>query len=362
MVNTGNLCNNAHAGEFNKLVGQATDVALIDILHTLQLEDTRPTYQRISETPFSSDRKWMGVISKPTTSHHEGEWYIKGAVEEIISRCDTYYSRSTILLDDSIRSKILSATNSMAESGLRVIALASGRGSPEKNESGAKGLVFAGLVGMFDPPRPGVSTSIRRLLQGGVRVIMITGDAPTTALSIANALGIPLPNPNTSAILTGPTIDSLTDSELADAISRVAIFARTTPRHKLKIITALQQRGDVVAMTGDGVNDAPALKMADIGVSMGVGGTDVAKEAADMILSDDDFSTILSAIEEGATLPLDKFFGDNILIGGRQRHLFEYSEFLDVSVVDFCCCVVVGSVIDDSWTSESVERDANIMD
>ena len=134
--------------------------------------------------------------------------------------------------------------------------------------------------------------------------MMVTGDSAATALSIARTLGIPLPTPATSAILTGADIDSLTDSELSNVISRAAIFARTTPRHKLKIIKALQQRGDVVAMTGDGVNDAPALKMADIGVSMGLGGTDVAKEAADMILSDDDFSAILNAIEEGLLPPL----------------------------------------------------------
>lgn len=245
----------------------------------------------------------MGVIAKPSSSHHEGEWFIKGAVEEILSRCDTYVSaRSTIVLDEKIRAKILTATNNMSEDGLRVLAFASGRGEPESTAdrgSGARALTFAGLVGMFDPPRPGVSASIHRLLKGGVRVMMVTGDSPTTALSIARALGIPLTNPANTAILTGQDIDSFTDSELSDAISRVAIFARTTPRHKLKIIKALQQRGDVVAMTGDGVNDAPALKMADIGVSMGLVGTDVAKEAADMVLSDDDFSTILSAIEEG---------------------------------------------------------------
>jgi P-type Ca2+ transporter type 2C len=284
-------------------VGQATDVALIEVLHKIQLTDIRDTYIRLAETPFSSDRKWMGVIAKPSSSHQEGEWFIKGAVEEILARCDTYISsRSTIILDEKIRGKILSETNKMSEEGLRVIAFANGRGEPDSSDrggSGARGLTFTGLVGMFDPPRPGVSQAIRRLLNGGVRVMIITGDSPTTALSIARRLDIPIANPANSAILTGLDIDSLTDSELSDAISRVAIFARTTPRHKLKIIKALQQRGDVVAMTGDGVNDAPALKMADIGVSMGLGGTDVAKEAADMILSDDDFSTILSAIEEG---------------------------------------------------------------
>jgi Ca2+-transporting ATPase len=265
----------------------------------------------------------MGVIAKPSSSLNDGEWYIKGAVEEIISRCDAYVtSRSTIVLDEKIRTKIHDATSAMAEDGLRVVAFASGRGNNINDRgSGAKGLTFAGIVGMYDPPRPGVNTSIRRLLQGGVRVMMITGDAPTTALSIARALGIPLPSPATSAILTGQELDSLTERELEEAISRVAIFARTTPRHKLKIIHALQQRGDVVAMTGDGVNDAPALKMADIGVSMGIGGTDVAKEAADMILSDDDFSTILSAIEEGI-LP---FYNSLIYQGKESFQIFRIS-------------------------------------
>ena len=184
-----------------------------------------------------------------------------------------------------------------------MLAFASGRGEAGTiRGEGARGLTFAGLTGMFDPPRPGVATSIRRLLNGGVRVMMITGDSSTTALSIARNLAIPLPHDAQKAVLTGLDIDSFTESELADAISRVAVFARTTPRHKLKIIKALQKRGDIVAMTGDGVNDAPALKMADIGVSMG-SGTDVAKEAADIVLSDDDFSSILSAIEEGPPTP-----------------------------------------------------------
>jgi len=242
----------------------------------------------------------MGVIAKPTSFPQDPEWFIKGAVEEILSRCDTYISsRSTILLDDTIRQQLYSAASEMAHEGLRVLAFASGRGEAGTiRGEGARRLTFAGLTGMFDPPRPGVATSIRRLLNGGVRVMMITGDSSTTALSIARSLAIPLPHDAQKAVLTGLDIDSFTESELADAISRVAVFARTTPRHKLKIIKALQKRGDIVAMTGDGVNDAPALKMADIGVSMG-SGTDVAKEAADIVLSDDDFSSILSAIEEG---------------------------------------------------------------
>ena len=162
-------------------------------------------------------------------------------------------------------------------------------------------LTFAGLVGMSDPPRPGVDRSIRRLMAGGVKVIMITGDAETTALAIAKQIGMPvnLSSALGSPVLRGDQLDNMTAEDLAQAMSRVSIFARTSPEHKLKIVSALQSRGDVVAMTGDGVNDAPALKKADIGISMGRLGTDVAKEAADMILTDDDFSTILSAIEEG---------------------------------------------------------------
>jgi len=301
----------------------------------------------------------MGVVAKPSSSQsNEGEWFIKGTVEEIVTRCDTYVSsRSNIVLDEKIRTRISRAAHAMAEDGLRVLAFASGRGdsSNADKDRSARGLTFAGLVGMFDPPRPGVAAGIRKLLKGGVRVMMITGDSSTTALSIAKVLEIPLPNPASNAILTGLDLDSLTDSELADAISRVAIFARTTPRHKLKIVRALQQRGDVVAMTGDGVNDAPALKMADIGVSMGLGGTDVAKEAADMVLSDDDFSTILNAIEEGIRYC---YCSSDF----RERDFLEYSEFFDVSVVDFGCCAVVGCIGNSARTTQSTECNANIMD
>lgn len=154
---------------------------------------------------------------------------------------------------------------------------------------------------MNDPPRKDVDKSIRRLMTGGVKVLMITGDAETTALAIARKLGMPLSSSRAGyrPVLRGDELDQMSSEELANAMSGTSIFARTSPDHKMKIINALQSRGDVVAMTGDGVNDAPALKKADIGISMGLLGTDVAKEAADMILTDDNFSTILSAIEEG---------------------------------------------------------------
>ncbi|QIW99773.1 hypothetical protein AMS68_005291 [Peltaster fructicola] len=308
----------------SRWAGQPTDVALLDMLDTFGEDDVRQRLGvRKQETPFSSERKWMGVVM--AGSGGEETAYIKGALERVIDRCDTYLTAQggEVVLDDKRRQEVDMAARTMAEEGLRVLAFASGtvraeRPSAARNKSTPStpvvvddrksskenmynGLTFAGLVGMSDPPRPGVDRSIRRLMAGGVKVIMITGDAETTAIAISKKLGIPV-NMNSalgSPVLRGDQIDHMTEQQLSEAMSRVSIFARTSPDHKLKIISALQARGDVVGMTGDGVNDAPALKKADIGISMGKLGTDVAKEAADMILTDDDFSTILSAIEEG---------------------------------------------------------------
>lgn len=306
----------------SRWAGQPTDVALLDLLDAFGEDDVRDRIgSRRFETPFSSERKWMGVVINSDNSG-EDVAYIKGALERVLGRCDTYLTSQggEVILDENRRQEALSAAETMAQEGLRVLAFASGpiksdrnskrngsttpaSQSDEKNPSEEiyQSLCFAGLVGMSDPPRKGVDRSIRRLMAGGVKAIMITGDAETTAVAIAKKLGMPI-NLNSaigSPVLRGDELDRMSDDELAAAMSRVSIFARTSPEHKLKIIRALQSRGDVVAMTGDGVNDAPALKKADIGISMGRLGTDVAKEAADMILTDDDFSTILSAIEEG---------------------------------------------------------------
>jgi Ca2+-transporting ATPase len=256
--------------------------------------------------------------------------YIKGALEEVLKRCDTYLTKDgrEVILDEPRRQIAIQQADSMAQEGLRVLGFASGptkdslrpgwvatksgtlrpglekcpTGVEKPRESDAfKGLVFAGMVGMSDPPRKDVHKSIRQLMAGGVRVIMITGDAEATAIAIAKKLGMPINMSSAGAhsVLRGDELDKMTEGELAEALPKTTIFARTSPEHKMKIIRALQSRGDVVAMTGDGVNDAPALKKADIGISMGLLGTDVAKEAADMILTDDDFSTILRAIEQG---------------------------------------------------------------
>jgi Ca2+-transporting ATPase len=328
----------------SRWVGQPTDVAMLDLVDRFREHDVREGLgPRIGETPFSSERKWMGVTIRSDSakdvgqsSHAEKEIaYIKGALDRILARCDTYITSEgrEVVLDNARKEEAMLEAGRMAAEGLRVLGFASGpvpkslRSKPQistprsttpvaannveahvsHDEDVYKGLTFAGIVGMSDPPRPDVAKSIRKLLKGGVRVIMITGDAEETAVAIANKLGMIVApvvahTASTNAVkpvLTGHDIDEMTDDELTSVIARTSIFARTSPEHKMRIVGALQTRGDIVAMTGDGVNDAPALKKADIGISMGLMGTDVAKEAADMILTDDDFSTILHAIEEG---------------------------------------------------------------
>lgn len=295
-LQVGNLCNNVRtSSETGKHVGNPTDMALIDLLGKFGLQDVRHKAEnkRTGETPFSSARKWMAVATEGNRLN------VKGATERIITHCTKYINNEgkETHLDDNSKRAILHISDALANQGSRVIALAYAH---SQNTSHLDDLVFAGLTGMYDPPRPGVGQSIQKLMQGGVRVMMITGDSEATAKSIAIQIGLPLTGDY--AVMNGETLDKLSTEELAQAISYVTVFARATPEHKVKIVRALQARGDVVAMTGDGVNDAPALKLADIGIAMGQGGSDVAKEAADMVLVDDDFNTILAAIREGKTI------------------------------------------------------------
>ncbi|KAF9194650.1 High affinity Ca2+/Mn2+ P-type ATPase-like protein [Haplosporangium sp. Z 767] len=318
LLQVGNLCNNAFLDEHSQWNGQPTDIALIKVLGTLNIADERPIFERISEFPFNSDQKYMhvrcaplpgGVHGHKQTPEHAidptnaavsqsgspGIFYFKGAIEPVMERCTTYYRNegNPLPFDIEAKDKIVAQANEMASHGLRVLAMAYG--------SDLDRLTLVGIVAMHDPPRPGVEGSVRTLVSSGVKVIMITGDADATALSIARRLGFPI-NPGKSSCMTGAEIDAMTERQLQDAVSHVCVFARTTPKHKMAIISAFQAKGAIVAMTGDGVNDAPALKLADIGISMGRSGTDVAKEAADMILVDDDFSTILGAVEEGKSI------------------------------------------------------------
>lgn len=335
-----------HAPTYTRWVGQPTDVAMLDLLDRFKEHDVRDSIgPRVSETPFSSERKWMGVVIGTEGGRGDKEFaYMKGAIEKVLEACDTYVTKDgkECVLDPARRQEALEAADKLASQGLRVLAFASGPVAGKNGRSTAKppvggarsstpgipgieraespslhgtddqyrGLTFAGLVGMSDPPRPGVGRSIRRLMRGRVKVIMITGDAESTALAIGRQLGMAIAAPSGHAahqttvrpVLRGDEIDAMSDEELARAMDHTTIFARTNPDHKMRIVKALQSRGDIVAMTGDGVNDAPALKKADIGIAMGMHGTDVAKEAADMILTDDDFSTILHAIEEGKAI------------------------------------------------------------
>ena len=293
LLNTGCLCNNSkYSVEKERFQGNPTDIAIIESLKKFGLYDVRDSVPRINELPFASSRKYMAVSCG---DGKVADSYAKGATEKILSLCKSYYNKNgdVVKLTPEMNNLITEAANSFADDGLRVLAFAK---SSKAFEDEPKDMIFCGLMGMNDPPRPQIKSSIQLLYRGGVHVIMITGDSEKTALNIANQAGMPT-SPN--CILTGDKLDQMNEIELADAIQNVTIFARTNPEHKLKIVKALQMRGDIVAMTGDGVNDAPALKLADIGIAMGLNGTDVAKEAADMVLTDDDFSTILQAIKEG---------------------------------------------------------------
>ncbi|MDP3973450.1 MAG: calcium-translocating P-type ATPase, PMCA-type [Candidatus Daviesbacteria bacterium] len=269
-------------GEAGQIIGDSTEAALIQaaVDSGLNQETILKTYQRISEIPFSSDRKMMSVIVK----NKEGQILIsKGATEVILGKCSN--------LTEEQKMKILKANDEMARKALRVLAIA--YGSSEKEEN----LTFLGLVGMIDPPREGVKQAIEVCQkQAQIRVVMITGDHLLTAQAIASQIGIEGKN------ITGQDLDKLSDEALKEQVEQIAIYARVNPEHKIRIIKALKAHGHQVAMTGDGVNDAPALKAADIGVAMGITGTDVAKEASDMVLLDDHFSTIVEAIKEGRAI------------------------------------------------------------
>ncbi|KAI1235577.1 hypothetical protein IHE44_0002458 [Lamprotornis superbus] len=273
----------------NSVIGQPTEGALIALAMKMELADIKDIYVRKKEIPFSSEQKWMAVKCTLKNQDQEDIYFMKGAFEEVIQHC-TLYNSGGISLSLTPQQKALyqQEEKRMGSSGLRVLALASG---PELGK-----LTFLGLVGIIDPPRAGVREAVQVLFESGVSVKMITGDALETAVAIGQNIG--LCNGKLKA-MSGEELDQLAEAELSSTVQDVSIFFRTSPKHKLKIIKSLQRAGAVVSMTGDGVNDAVALKSADIGIAMGQAGTDVSKEAANMILVDDDFSKVMNAIEEG---------------------------------------------------------------
>ncbi|XP_033978471.1 LOW QUALITY PROTEIN: calcium-transporting ATPase type 2C member 1 [Trematomus bernacchii] len=289
IVEVGCVCNDSVIRNQN-LLGRPTEGALIALAMKMGLEGLQQDFVRLEELPFSSEQKWMSVrCVHRTLQDKPAVYFLKGAYEQVIRLCSCYNSRgSSLPLTPQQRELYQQQISYMGSAGLRVLAFASG------SELGS--LTFLGLVGIIDPPRSGVKEAIGKLINSGVAIKMITGDSQETAVSIASRLGL---YSKGSRCLSGDEVDNLDLQQLSNIVSRIAVFYRASPRHKLKIVKSLQNIGAVVAMTGDGVNDAVALKAADIGVAMGRTGTDVCKEAADMILVDDDFQTIMSAIEEG---------------------------------------------------------------
>uniref|UniRef100_A0A8C3KNR0 Calcium-transporting ATPase n=1 Tax=Calidris pygmaea TaxID=425635 RepID=A0A8C3KNR0_9CHAR len=274
LVEAGCVVNNAIIRK-NSMMGQPTEGALIALAMKMELADIKDIYARKKEIPFSSEQKWMAVKCSLKNQDQEDIYFMKGAFEEVIRYCTLYNSSGiSISLTPQQKAFFQQEEKRMGSSGLRVLALASG---PELGK-----LTFLGLVGIIDPPRAGVREAVKVLFESGVSVKMITGDALETAAAIGSKL-----------TMSGEELDQLAEAELSSTVKNVSIFYRTSPKHKLKIIKALQRAGAVVSMTGDGVNDAVALKSADIGIAMGQAGTDVSKEAANMILVDDDFSTVM---------------------------------------------------------------------
>jgi len=287
LLRIGALNNNADLKDSN-LIGDPTEGALIVSAAKAGLikEELEIEYKRIDEIEFTSERKMMTTIHK---HHGEKIAYVKGAPEVVLRFCNYVYINGKVKkLTEEMKKEILEVNKEFADDALRVLGFAYKTivdTEPEKN------LVFVGLQGMIDPPRDEVKAAIEKCEKAGIKVIMITGDHEITANAIAKEIGL------TGKSITGQQLDEIRNLE--DIVEEIAIFARVNPEHKIRIIDALKKKGHIVAMTGDGVNDAPALKKADIGVAMGITGTDVSKEASSMILTDDNFASIVNAVEEG---------------------------------------------------------------
>lgn len=281
-------------------IGDPTEVALVVLGDKFNLEKNtlNAEYKRVGENPFDSDRKLMSTLNEEGNKFRV---HTKGAIDNILMRSNRILVNGEILpITDEDKSKILKVAENMSDDALRVLGVAfkdvDTEIAPEEME---KDLVVVGIVGMIDPPRIEVKGSIEEAKRAGITPIMITGDHKNTAVAIAKELGIAT---DISQSLTGSEIDSIPDEKFAKEINNYRVFARVSPEHKVKIVRAFKKQGNIVSMTGDGVNDAPSLKSADIGVAMGITGTDVSKGASDMILTDDNFTTIVHAIEEGRNI------------------------------------------------------------
>ena len=293
------LCNDSRVLENGEIAGDPTETALVDFALKLDYPvSIMRENPRVAEVPFDSNRKLMSTVNGK-----DGKYivYTKGGLDEILRKCDSYLYKGSVRHNLSDYAEWIRTNNEhMANEALRVLAFAYKEidhvPSKYEMENLESGLTFIGMVGMIDPPREEAKKAVEKCKHAGIKTVMITGDHKATAVAIAKKIGI-LENDNEA--LTGLELDKISDEQLAKDVRKYSVYARVSPEHKVRIVKAWQKNGEIVAMTGDGVNDSPALKTADIGCAMGKVGTEVAKEAADVILTDDNFATIVSAVEEG---------------------------------------------------------------
>jgi Ca2+-transporting ATPase len=293
------LCNDSFVDSKNNAIGDPTELALTYYGHEFGINelDYRMQYPRVSELPFDSDRKMM------STNHHINNKYIsytKGAIDQILAVTkyieDEFGIREISKAD---KEDIMKSANSLSHQALRVLAFAYTTSDSELSLQPEQDLIFIGAIGMIDPERQEAKEAIAKAKLGGIKTIMITGDHPTTAYAIAKKLNM---IDGENQVITGRQLDQISDDELARIANNYCVYSRVSPTHKVRIVQALQAQGNIVSMTGDGVNDAPSLQTAHIGVAMGITGTDVAKQASSMILMDDNFATIVYAVEEGRNI------------------------------------------------------------
>ncbi|MBQ7082736.1 MAG: cation-translocating P-type ATPase [Oscillospiraceae bacterium] len=294
------LCSDANLNDNDQAEGEPTECALVNFACSVGLkkQDLEAKTPRVDEAPFDSGRKMMSTVHALENGFVQ---YTKGGPDVVLNRCTAYYENGEIYpMTEEKRAQIMAANKAMADKALRVLAAAKRDWDhkPEQNtpEFLEQDLVFLGLTGMIDPVRPEVKAAIEECRSAGIRAVMITGDHKDTAVAIAKELGI---IEDASEAITGAELDKIPDEELNEAVKKYGVYARVQPEHKVKVVTAWKANDAIAAMTGDGVNDAPSIKSADIGVGMGITGTDVTKNVADMVLADDNFATIVSAVGEG---------------------------------------------------------------
>lgn len=297
------LANDTKITDNNSLLGDPTETALIQYAldSKWNVVDYLANNKRVQEVPFDSDRKLMSTVHQQA----DGKYFVavKGAPDELLKRAVSLWHDDKIVdLDASAKAKILAANNDMAKNASRVLGLAykvvDNKFTEVNSATVEQNLIFVGLVGMIDPERPEAKAAVAKAKSAGIRTIMITGDHQVTAAAIAKRLGI-IGEDDTNCVITGAELDKISDTDFVKCVANYKVYARVSPEHKVRIVKAWQKNGKIVAMTGDGVNDAPSLKQADIGIGMGITGTEVSKGASDMVLADDNFATIVEAVRQG---------------------------------------------------------------